>query len=153
MSALFKPQRRHLGILYIFCAVLICGVVLAQEPVDVAKQNAQVRGLLAQYRKPGSTPEQKSQIVDQLLELGQAGPQQLAGEICRDFLAKAPLYLSGFERAAGEVRRRRAWKGKGDVEKQILILRKTVLDVSHTADLTKDMIVSKADPAMASWTS
>ena len=114
---------------------------------DAAQQNVEIQKLLRQYRAAGTTAEQKATIVGQLLEIGSLGPQQLAVNVERDFSSKAPAYLTKFEKSAKDALRA-AWKGQGDIEKEVQRLRATVLDVSHTADLTKERIVSKADPAM-----
>lgn len=118
------------------------------KPADRAQQAVEVQKLLTDLRKPNLTAEQRKQDVDRLLELGTEGPKRLAQQSERDYPSKYQAYLGRLE--SGSVAALRAgWKGKGNIESQVNEARKTVLDVTHSANLTEEMIRQKSDPARA----
>ena len=66
----------------------------------------------------------------------------------QDFRTRHQAYLDNLQKdAVGTIKEN--WKNKGDIEKQVTDLRRIVMDVSRTADLTHEMIAEKSDPAMA----
>lgn len=116
-------------------------------PAEVAKQAAEVQKLLIELRKSALSSEQKEQVIAKLLELGDEGPRRLATQCERDFRQKHGAYLAKLERGASDALKA-GWKGKGNIEQQVAELRKTVLDTSKVAGLTKEQIVQRSDPAM-----
>jgi uncharacterized protein YkwD len=121
---------------------------LAAKPAERAQQAAEVQKLLTDLHKSSLTAEQRKQIVDRLLDLGEEGPRRLAQQCERDYATRYQAYLGHLEGGSTSALRA-GWKGKGDIESQVNEARKAVLDVTHSANLTKEMIEQKADPARA----
>lgn len=124
-------------------------VVRADAPAKPAATPAmEAQKLLTDLRKAGATADQKKEIVDRLLDLGDEGPRLLAAQCAKDYKVKSAAYLTKLEKGASDALKA-GWKGKGNIEQEVAAQRKIVMDVSKTADLTKEMIHDKSDPAMA----
>src|SRR5579875_603570 len=80
------------------------------KPAEIAKQAAEVQKLLSDLHRSATTPQQKQQDVDRLLDLGEEGPRRLAQQCQRDFSNRLSAYLSHFESAAPDALRA-GWKG------------------------------------------
>lgn len=107
--------------------------------------------LVAALRQPNLTPDQRQQIANQLLDMGEEGPRALARYAGGEVEPRLLNYLAKLERAAGDTLRERikANGGGPKVEAEIATLRQKSLGVSRSKNLTKEAIQDKCDPAIA----
>jgi uncharacterized protein YkwD len=118
----------------------------APTPADDARAAAQVRDLLLDFKRANLPAAQRKEIADKLLDLGEEGARRLYVTARADYLGRLPGYRGRFERAAADALRLR-WKD-ANPDRELPELRKTVLDVAASPNLTREMIVEKSDPAL-----
>ena len=111
-----------------------------------ARAAAQVRDLLLDFKRANLPAAQRKEIADKLLDLGEEGARRLYVTARADYLDRLPGYRGRFEKTAADALRLR-WKD-ANPDKELPELRKTILDVAASPNLTKDMIVEKSDPAL-----
>lgn len=110
--------------------------------------------LVTALRKPGITPEQRQQLVDELLKIEVEGPRQLAKVLVLEVDQKLSNYLGRIERAATTAQRARLQSQGGGrkAESEVVELRNRSMTVSRKKDLTKEQIKEICDPAVARLT-
>jgi uncharacterized protein YkwD len=107
---------------------------------------AEARRLQGEFKRAQSADE-RAGIAAGLLGLGADGGRRLHAIARADFLQRLPKYSAGFQRAAADVLGQRA--AGGDPAAEIAALRQTIREVAARAELTKEVIVEKSDPALA----
>jgi uncharacterized protein YkwD len=98
------------------------------------------------FRK-AETDEERARIARILLILEADGGRRLHAVVRTELVKRIPAFAAAAERAAAGLLKQRA--GGGDVTAEIATLRQTIRDVAAAANLTKEMIVEKSDPALA----
>ncbi len=98
------------------------------------------------FRK-AETDEERARIAGILLILEADGGRRLHALVRKELTVRIPAFATTAERAAARLLKQRA--GPGDVTAEIARLRQTIRDVAAVANLTKEMIVEKSDPALA----
>lgn len=150
------PRSRSGPRLRVLSAVLVLGAVCALSPARAAGDTAAADAakLVTAIRKPDVTPEQRQQIADQLLALGDEGARQLARYAGNDVEPRLNYYLSLVERAANNVLRDRVKANGGTlkVHQEATALRQKSLAVSRSGSVSKDDIQKVCDPAIARLT-
>lgn len=133
-----------------FCVALAivclsCGPVLAGDAEAVANPATQAGRLQAEFSRAKSTDERRA-VAEALLALGKDGGRRLHGAARGEFLKRLPRSSAGYQRTAAKVLEGRLGTGKaGEIDS----LRKTIRDVAATAELSKELIEQKSDPALA----
>lgn len=126
--------------------IFLLAILVAMTATQArAADDLEAQRLLAQWRNPQTRPEVRKELAEKLLALGEEGPRRLAFAIAQDFPRRRLAYLQKFEKASGQAIRARFKKNE---EAEVEQLRKTVLEVVAAANLTKQMIKEKSDPAM-----
>jgi len=139
----------------LLCVMLCAGAV---APVSTVQPEAtdtrqtlsredyeRARGLVEKIRFSHPTSESAVAAVEELLSLGEYGPSQVAMLSGRDARSRYDRYLKDFEKAAGRLIRAQVPR---DVEQQVIAKREEIRAVSTAENLTKELITSKADPAL-----
>lgn len=106
---------------------------------------AEARRLQAEYKRAGTAPE-KQRIAEALLALGPEGGRRLHGIARADLLQRQPRYAASFQRGVARLLDQR--RGTGDPTAEIESLRRTIRDVAAAADLSREMIEARSDPAI-----
>jgi len=118
----------------------------AATPTLTVQQRKDLGVLLTTFRRAKAEPDKRTEAVDAILKIGGPAPAQLLDAITRELVPLQARYRSMFYAAAKEfLRKRFAERDPTEVDS----LRRTVLSLSNTANLTKEKIVAKGDPAMA----
>ena len=116
------------------------------KPILTAQQRREVAILLTRFRRAKTEPEKRTEAVDGLLKIGGPAPAKLLALITKELAPLQARYRSVFYKAAkGFLHTRFTDRDPKEVDS----LRQTVLALRKTANLTKDQIVAKGDPAMA----
>lgn len=121
---------------------------------SAATLSPELQKLLATYRDPKASADDRAKAVDQMLDQGEAGARLAAETVGADFKAKRAAYLKQFEKAAGEVARqgqtpKPAGAKAPAVSPEVAKLRRDVLGLSQTSGrLTEEQIKQYGDPAM-----
>jgi hypothetical protein len=117
-----------------------------------ATTSPDVPGMVRQLKRAELPREQKEQLVANLLAAGDDGARQLFNEVRLQFRSLRSKYdsarkkhLEAFAKAAPRAVQR---KRRGN-EKRIDELRDTIRGVTRSPELTKDLIKTTADPALA----
>lgn len=113
---------------------------------DDARNAAKVRELLLDFKRANLPADQRKAIAEKLLDLGEEGQRRLYVTARADYLDRLPGYRARFEKAAADALRAR-WK-TANPDRELPELRKTIFDVAASANVTKEMIVEKSDPAL-----
>lgn len=116
-------------------------------PAAAAGPQQQLQKLLADYRNPKLSAEERGKVVEQVLALGEEGARRLIDPLGRDFKTKRAAYLKRYEKAAGDALRANL-QGKANLNKEVAALRQAVLGVGGEPNLQEEMIVERADPAL-----
>ena len=116
------------------------------KPVLTAQQRREVAILLTRFRRAKTEPEKRTEAVDGLLKIGRPAPGQLLALITKELAPLQARYRSTFYKAAKAFLHKRFTDRD---PKEVDSLRQTVLALRKAANLTKEQIVAKGDPAMA----
>ena len=127
-------------------SVLLALPAVAISDAGVANPAPEARRLQGEYKRV-KTLRERQEIAAALLGLGPDGGRRLHAIARGEFLKRLPTYSAAFQRTAADVLRRRA--PAGDPTAEIAALRHTIHDVSKAAELTKELIEQKSDPALA----
>ena len=107
--------------------------------------------LVAALRRPGVTPDQRKDLADKLLAMGNDGARELARYAAADAAARRDAYLARVERAAKDViaARAKANGGQPKVTAEVAAVRAASLATSRRPQLPEEAIKDKCDPAVA----
>ena len=110
-----------------------------------AAERQQVKTLLADFRKAKTKPDDREKVVDQLIEIGGPAVTQLQAVLNKELFSQSKAYGQKFQKRAAVLSRgKTASIDLAELQRQ----RATVLALKEDANLTKEMIVNSADPAM-----
>ncbi len=127
--------------------VAVAGMAFArgQEAALTPAQREEVAKLMTAFRQARSAPKRRPAIVEKLLKFGEPAVKQL-GEVIEAELETAipPYHTALVKQAAGVLKKQAA----GTMPQTIRDLQSKVLTLRTRDDLTKETIVSVADPAM-----
>jgi uncharacterized protein YkwD len=119
----------------------------ADRPVGqlTAAERQQVKTLLADFRKAKAKPDDREKVVDRLIEIGGPAIPQLQAVVNKELFGQSKAYGQKFQKRAAVLSRgKSASIDVAELQRQ----RATVLALKEDANLTKEMIVNTADPAM-----
>jgi uncharacterized protein YkwD len=110
--------------------------------------------LVVALRKPGVTPDQRKELADKLLAMGNDGTRELARYAAADAAARRDAYAGRVERAAKDAAAARAKENGGQpkVTAEVAALRAASLAVSRRPQLPAEAIRERCDPAVARLT-
>ena len=134
-------------------AVLCLAVALSPAADPTEDDATEVTTLAAEALRQqnafraAETDEERARIARILLILEADGGRRLHALVRKELTVRIPAFAAAAERAAAGLLKQRA--GGGDVSAEIARLRQTIRDVAAVANLTKEMIVEKSDPALA----
>jgi uncharacterized protein YkwD len=108
-------------------------------------ERAQDKTLLADFRKAKGKPDDREKVVDQLIEIGGPAVLQLQAVLNKELFSQSRAYGQKFQKRATVLSRGKAAAiDTAELQRQ----RATVLALKEIDNLTKEMIVNTADPAM-----
>lgn len=126
-------------LLLLCCAAATPPTPPSREHIDAANR------LVAQLRNQATPFEQKSKFAEELLALDVEGPKRLAPLARSEFLNRRTAYASRFEKVAADFARARLTP---DVLREVERHRQEIQSVLKAPGLSKELIVSRADPAL-----
>ncbi|MCX5685710.1 MAG: CAP domain-containing protein, partial [Planctomycetota bacterium] len=113
-----------------------------KTPADLKREAAD---LPVQFRKKKGDAEGRKAVVDRAIELGGAAVTGVLAAVQAEMAPLAPKYRQAFYKEAQQkVRTKLADTKPQDIE----ALRQTIKSTVALADLTKEVVVEKADPAL-----
>jgi len=141
-------MRNSLVALVLLAATTIQAPLQAADPTPTltADQRRQVTDLLNVFRRAKAEPDKRAEAVSGILAIGGPAPAQLLGLINKELVPLQTRYRADFFKAARDVLRQRFTDRNPN---EVDTLRGTVLALGRKADLSKEEIVAKGDPAMA----
>jgi len=116
----------------------MAGALNSREAREVAR-------ILAQFRRAKGVPEKRAEALEEAVAWGPGAVSALSQVISKEMQPTLEKYRARFYEQAAKISRNRL--GKADPA-EIVGLRGTVLALSKSPDLTKEMIETKADPAL-----
>lgn len=132
-------------------AGLVCLVsaLPAAEPRSAAlstEQLQQIASLMNEFRQVRSDPTRRLEVIDRAAQLGPAAVKNLLEIVNKELGKQLADYRGLFLKAAAEVVAKRTAEAH---LQEIADLRTRVLQQTRNENLTKEMIVSVSDPALA----
>ncbi len=119
----------------------------AAEPAALtSQQREQVANLISAYSRADVKGTDTDKIVDKLLEIGGPAVQQIFDRVDSVLNRRSEAYNKKFSQAVEKLTQHLA---RAQDSNEIPKLRATVLALKERANLTHEMIVAEADPAMA----
>jgi len=117
----------------------------APAPALTPEQRDQVASLIAAYSRAEIKGTDTDKIVDKILEIGGAAVRQIFDRVDSTLTRRLDAYNKKFSKAVDKLTLHAAQpKDSNEIPK----LRATVLALKERDNLTRDMIVAEADPAM-----
>lgn len=129
--------------------VWLADTLPAGEPRPAAlssEQLQQIASLMNEFRQVRSDPTRRLEVIDRAAQLGPAAIKNLLEIINKELGKQLADYRGLFLKAAAEVVAKRTAEAH---LQEIADLRTRVLQQSRNENLTKEMIVSVSDPALA----
>jgi len=101
--------------------------------------------IVADFRRARSDPQQRAALVDEAITSGEEATERLLAMIEKELRPQLDSYRARFVQEAAKHARRQV--GEVDLQ-EVGRLRQKVLALKEREDLSKEMIVTEADPAM-----
>lgn len=135
----------------VVAAVGLCRSAHAVDAPDkpvrlTAEQNRALAQWLAEFRKPRQDAAARAAAAEKILNLGPVAARRLEPVVAKELRPALQSYSSKFaKRAADKIKAKASRVEPAEVQK----LRSQVLSLRTRQELTKQMIVDEADPAVA----
>ncbi len=149
MSDSKKTRLRTRTLAVFFNLACVASGLIAAEPRPAAmsaEQLRQIGSLMNQFRQVRSDPAKRLELIDRAAQTSPAAVKNLLEIINKELGKQLADYRGLFMKAASQAVAKRT--GEASLQ-EIIELRNRVLQQARNENLTKEMIVSVSDPALA----